>query len=96
MAGNYTVRADVVVKNIYALIINVTLDEATVDAALTRFSTQCLDCYDLFILESMTKESITKIITDDGDYVTVPGIQVFTANPGALTAARNQGKLISR
>lgn len=84
------------IKSIYALQINVTLDEATVDAALTRFSTQCLDGYDLFILESMTKESVTKIITDDGDYVTVPEIQVFTANQGAIIAARNQGKLITR
>lgn len=84
------------VKNIYALLITVTLDEATADAALTRFSTQCLDGYDLFILESMSQESLTKIITDDGDYVTVPGIQVFTANPGAIAAARNQGKLITR
>ena len=84
------------VKSIYAVQISVILDEPTVDAALTRFSTQCLDGYDLFILESMRKESITKIITDDGDYITVPGIQVFTANPGALTAARNQDKLITR
>lgn len=84
------------VKSIYAIQINITLDEVTVDAALTRFSTQCLDGYDLFILESMNQESVTKIITDDGDYVTVPEIQVFTANPGALKAARNQGKLITR
>lgn len=84
------------VKNIYAVQINVTLDENTVDNALTQFSTQCLDGYDLFILESMKQESINKIITDDGDYVTVPGLQVFTANPGAIAAARNQGKLIIR
>lgn len=44
----------------------------------------------------MKQESVNKIITDDGDYVTVPGIQVFTANPGAIAAATNQGKLITR
>ncbi|MEA5577670.1 hypothetical protein [Anabaena sp. UHCC 0451] len=55
-----------------------------------------LDGYDLFILESMGQESIDKIITDDGDFVTVPGIQVFTANPRAIAAANNQGKLIRR
>jgi predicted nucleic acid-binding protein len=84
------------VKNIYALQISLKLDEETVDTALTQFSTQCLDGYDLFILESMKQESVNKIITDDGDYVTVPGIQVFTANPGAIAEARNQGKLITR
>jgi predicted nucleic acid-binding protein len=84
------------VQNTYAILINLNLDQTTVDAALNRFSNQCLDGYDLFILESMQQESITKIITDDGDYVTVPGIQVFTANPEALTSARSQGKLIIR
>jgi len=36
------------------------------------------------------------VITDDGDYVTVPGIKVFTANRNAITAAANQGKLLTR
>ncbi|MHC5611951.1 MAG: PIN domain-containing protein [Nostoc sp.] len=84
------------VESIYAVQIDLTLDKATVDAAVTRFSTQCLDGYDLFILESMKQESLTKIITDDGDYVTVPGIQMFTANPGVIKEARKRGKLITR
>lgn len=84
------------VESIYAVQIDLTLDKDTVDAAVTRFSTQCLDGYDLFILESMKQESLTKIITDDGDYVTVPGIQMFTANPGVIRAASRQSKLITR
>lgn len=84
------------VESIYAVQIDLTLDKATVDTAVTRFSTQCLDGYDLFILESMKQESLTKIITDDGDYVTVPGIQMFTANPGVIKEARKRGKLITR
>lgn len=76
--------------------IDLKLDKATVDAAVARFRTQCLDGYDLFILESMKQESLTKIITDDGDYVNVPGIQMFTANPGVIKAARKEGKLITR
>lgn len=84
------------VQNTYGLLIDLTLDQATVNDALTRFSTQGLDGYDLFSLESMRQESIDKIITDDGDFVTVPGIQVFTANQSAIATARNQGKLITR
>ncbi|AFZ58529.1 PIN domain-containing protein [Anabaena cylindrica FACHB-243] len=84
------------VQNTYAVLMNLTLNQATLNAALTQFSNQCLDGYDLFILESMRQESIDKIITDDGDFVTVPGIQVFTANPRAIAAANNQGKLITR
>ncbi|MBE9198448.1 MULTISPECIES: PIN domain-containing protein [unclassified Nodularia (in: cyanobacteria)] len=76
--------------------IDLKLDETTVDAAITRFITQPLDGYDLFILESMKQERLTKIITDDGDYVTVPGIQMFTANPQVIRAARSMNKLITR
>ncbi|TAE94775.1 MAG: hypothetical protein EAZ79_22025 [Oscillatoriales cyanobacterium] len=48
------------------------------------------------ILEAMDKAGVVQVITDDGDYVTVPGIKVFTANHNVITAARNQGKLITR
>ncbi|MEH1892181.1 MAG: hypothetical protein V7K92_22925 [Nostoc sp.] len=62
---------------------DVLVSEQTSNAALNRFQTQLLDGYDLLILEAMYKAGVTKIITDDGDYVTVPGIKVFTANSGA-------------
>lgn len=48
------------------------------------------------ILEAMARAGIDKIITDDGDYVTVPGIKVFTANQNAIASARSQRKLITR
>ncbi len=76
--------------------LDVLIDDATADAALTRFTSQLLDGYDLFILETMTKEGIVNLITDDGDFVTVPGIKVFTSNRHAITAASNQGKLLVR
>jgi predicted nucleic acid-binding protein len=74
----------------------ITVDETTTNASLTRFQTQPLDGYDLLILEAMAQAGTVKVITDDGDYVTVPGIQVFTANYNVITAARNQGKLLTR
>ncbi|WP_238360990.1 hypothetical protein [Iningainema tapete] len=63
---------------------------------MTRFQTQLLDGYDLFILETMNKEGIVNVITDDGDFVSVPGIRVFTSNMNAIKAARSQGKLVVR
>lgn len=75
---------------------DITVDETTTNASLTRFRTQPLDGYDLLILEAMAQAGTVKVITDDGDYVTVPGIQVFTANYNVITAARNQGKLLTR
>ncbi|MBD2495460.1 hypothetical protein [Nostoc sp. FACHB-280] len=72
------------------------IDETKTNTALTRFQTQLLDGYDLLILEAMDKAGVKQIITDDGDYLTVPGIKVFTANSGAISAARSQGKLLVR
>ena len=75
---------------------DITVDETTTNASLARFQTQPLDGYDLLILEAMAQAGTVKVITDDGDYVTVPGIQVFSANYNVITAARNQGKLLTR
>lgn len=79
-----------------AVCTDIIVNEDTSNAALTRFQTQSLDGYDLLILEAMDKAGVTQIITDDGDYVTVPGIKVFTANTGAIAAATSQGKLLIR
>jgi hypothetical protein len=66
---------------------------------LTRLSSQHLDGHDLFLLfllEAMTGANVTQLLTDDGDFCTVPGIQVFTANRQAIEAAQSQGKLLGR
>jgi len=76
--------------------VTIQIDEIVTDAALARFSTQPLDGYDLFILEAIANAGVVKVITDDGDYVTVPGIQVFTANHNVITASQIQGKLLVR
>lgn len=72
---------------------DITVNETTTNASLTRLQTQPLDGYDLLILEAMDKANVKQVITDDGDYVTVPGITVFTANQNVIRAARTQGKL---
>lgn len=74
----------------------VTIDDPTSDAALARFQTQPLDGYDLFILEGMSSAKVAQVLTDDGDYCTVPGIEVFTANRNVISAATAQGKLWTR
>lgn len=74
----------------------VSVDNATVTTALHRFQTEPVDGYDLFILESMQRSGVTQVITDDGDFTTVSGIRVFTANQNVIQAARAQGKLVIR
>lgn len=74
----------------------ITIDAPTATAALGRLQTEKVDGYDLFILESMKTHGVAQVITDDGDFATVPGIQVFTGNQNVITAALAQGKLITR
>lgn len=76
--------------------LELTIDAAATSAALNRFKTEKLDGYDLFFLESMSNYGVVQVITDDGDFCTVPGIQVFTANRSVINAARNQGRIITR
>jgi predicted nucleic acid-binding protein len=74
----------------------VTVDDPTTDAALARFQTEKVDGYDLFILETMKSNGVLQVITDDGDFATVAGIEVFTANRNVISSARAQGKLLTR
>lgn len=71
-------------------------DSAIGDRAISRLESQMVDGYDLFILEIMENENITKVITHDSDYLTVPNIQVFTADTDVIDDARTQGKLLIR
>jgi predicted nucleic acid-binding protein len=79
-----------------ACALDLSIDEETTAGALNRFQSQRVDGYDLFLLELMARSNLGQIITDDGDFATVPGIRVFTANPNVLKAARSQGKIITR
>lgn len=76
--------------------LTVTIDSPTATSALNRLQTEKVDGYDLFILESMRSHGVVQVITDDGDFATVPGIQVFTANRNVIQAACAQGRLITR
>lgn len=73
-----------------------TLDGDASDAFLARVPTDAVDGYDLFILEAMQAHGVTQVVTDDGDFATIPGIRVFTANPAVITAAKAQGRLVVR
>lgn len=73
-----------------------TIDDTASEAALNRFQAEKVDGYDLFILEAMRHHGVVQIITDDGDFATVTGIQVFTANRNVISSARTQGRLLTR
>lgn len=75
---------------------DILIDETSCDAALNRLKVQPLDGYDLFVIEGLLKANVTQIITDDGDFSTVPGLKLFTANQNVINTARTQGKLSRR
>ena len=72
------------------------VNDSMVSAAVQRFQSEPLDGYDLFLLEAAKSSGISKVITDDGDFSGVSGIQLFTKNQRVLTAAQAQGKLVVR
>lgn len=75
---------------------NVSVDSEMVKSVLSHLTTCAVDGYDLLLLEAMAASGVKQVITDDGDFATVPGITVFTANRTIVNAARDQGKLIVR
>ncbi len=79
-----------------AIPVELTVDDATTDAALKRFQNQAVDGYDLLLLESISKAEAgkVKIITNDMDYAVVPDIQVFTRNNHVIQTANRQQKLV--
>lgn len=72
------------------------LSESLAQSALNKLSELPVDGYDVFILEALAEKGLNKVITDDGDFATVPGIQVFTCNRNVLSAAKDQGRLKNR
>jgi predicted nucleic acid-binding protein len=76
--------------------LELTIDALITDSSLNRLKTQKVDGYDLFFLELMAQHHITQILTDDGDFATIPGIKMFTSNINVINAARQQNKLLNR
>lgn len=72
------------------------INETCGDSAVQRISSQLVDGYDLFILETGSANGLVQVVTDDGDYSSVPGLTVFTANTNVIESARRQGKLVTR
>ena len=80
----------------FALAVEAKIDESFSDGALGRCCTSPVDVYDSFMVEALKDTDIINVITDDGDYATIPGISIFTANKNVIRAARQQSKLVTR
>jgi len=76
---------------------DITLGESDSNFILRSLGETCLDSYDALYLQWLFQiPEKSNIITDDGDFVTCPGVTVFTANKNVIDAAKKCGKLIHR
>jgi predicted nucleic acid-binding protein len=66
---------------------DVVLSPSSIVEAAALQQQAALDGYDLFLALALKRANITGIVTDDGDFATVPGISLFTANRTVLRAA---------
>jgi hypothetical protein len=60
---------------------------------IKRLKDCSVDGYDVFFLEAMKLANISKVVTDDADFGTVEGINVYTCNQTLISEAKNQGRL---
>jgi predicted nucleic acid-binding protein len=65
---------------------DVVLSPSSITEAVVLQNEAALDGYDLFLALALKRSNIAGILTDDGDFATVPGIRVFTANRSVLGA----------
>lgn len=77
-------------------LLDMNLDSDFMTESLSLFPATQLDGYDLFTAQLAKQSQVNQIITDDGDYATVDGLTIFTANQKIINLASQSGKLINR
>lgn len=71
------------------------IDDNYSDNLVKESQNKLLEIADLIILDSAGRLNITGIITDDGDFATVKGITVYTANNKVIEAAKKSKLLLN-
>lgn len=79
-----------------AIQMEVRVEESLTRTALSRLKRECLDGYDCLTVEALSKTAFSSVLTDDGDFATVKGLTVFTANRNVIQQAKSQGSLVVR
>jgi predicted nucleic acid-binding protein len=77
-------------------VVSCNIGDTTVEQAISGLRAAEIGGHDALILASMANTGITGILTDDSDFATVTGLQVFTANRWIIRAAQPKGLLIAR
>lgn len=80
----------------YTHLLDINLNDEYMQKATALFSQVGVDGYDGFTAQLVKQSDMTGILTDDGDFASVGGLTVFTANQYVIKLARTVGKLITR
>lgn len=80
----------------YSKLLDINLNNTFMNEASSFFPSVGLDGYDAFTAQLAIQSDAKQIITDDGDFASVPGLTIFTANPKVINLAAQAGKLIVR
>jgi len=72
---------------------DIKVDKDLNDSMLKQMTANSVDAYDCYMVSTMKKCKILKIITDDSDLVKFNDLEVYTSNLSVIDAARAQGKL---
>lgn len=73
---------------------DVVINQQAILTACDEIPTIGIDGYDAFLLQAFRASTATAIVTDDGDFSTIPKIKIYTANPAVLADARRDGRLV--
>jgi len=71
-------------------------DEQLERESLVALAFASLDLADAMMLVTARHQNIRQVITDDGDFATVSGVTIFTANGRVIREARRAGRLRTR
>jgi hypothetical protein len=72
----------------------ISIDAASLSAlARPYLAVTFLDGYDGLNAATLSQLAMTQVITDDADFATVEGLEVFTANTSIIAAARENHRL---
>jgi hypothetical protein len=72
------------------------VNATTSATVVSRLQTQRIDGYDALFLEAAATQKVSSVISDDGDFCTIAGLTLFTANSNVINAAAAQKRLITR
>jgi hypothetical protein len=79
-----------------AAMLDAPVDAKATQAASIQITATPIDFVDALMLRFAANNKMAQVLTDDCDWAVVPGIQVYTANPTVLAAAKTQGRLLVR